>query len=89
MTLSWKASDDDGGSPITGYIVEKKASASRFWSKVEKVSPNTLTLCVTGLEEKTEYLFRVIAENKAGESEPLETKDATLAKSPFSKYQIF
>lgn len=35
------------------------------------------------------YYFRVIAENKIGESEPLETKDATMAKSPYSKKDLY
>lgn len=85
ISIKWKPSEDDGGSPITGYIVEKRPSSNKYWSKVTKVDRDTLALCVKGLQEKTEYHFQVIAENRIGESEPLETKDATLAKSPFGK----
>lgn len=86
ISIKWKPSPDDGGSPITGYIVEKRAASSSFWNKVSKVNASTFELCCPYLKEKTEYYFHVIAENRVGESAPLETKDATLAKSPFGKY---
>lgn len=34
--LSWEAPDDDGGSPITGYVLEKKTSFSPRWNKVTR-----------------------------------------------------
>lgn len=83
ISIKWKPPTDDGGSPLTGYIVEKRPEENRYWSKVEKVNKATTELCVQNLQEKTLYHFRVIAENKIGESEPLQTKDATMAKSPF------
>lgn len=85
ISIKWKASSEDGGSPITGYIVEKRSASSSFWSQVSKVNASTFDLCCPNLQEKTEYYFRVIAVNKIGESAPLETKDATLAKSPYGK----
>ena len=85
ITIKWKPSADDGGAPITGYIVEKRPLSSKFWSKVTKVDSETMELCIRNLQAQSEYYFRVIAENKVGESQPLETADATVAKSPFSK----
>ena len=38
---------------------------------------------VSGLQEGKKYKFRVKAVNKEGESEPLETDTAILAKNPF------
>ena len=40
---------------------------------------------VPGLQEGKEYMFRVKAVNDEGESEPLETDHAVLAKDPFSE----
>lgn len=40
---------------------------------------------VPGLQEGKEYMFRVKAVNDEGESEPLETDHAVLAKDPFCK----
>jgi hypothetical protein len=39
---------------------------------------------VRGLEEGKAYEFRVIAENLHGQSEPLVTNEAVVAKWPFS-----
>lgn len=52
---------------------------------MDRVTANTLQHCCTKLYEKTEYLFRVIAINSVGESKPLESEGATLARSPFGK----
>lgn len=83
--IKWKAPTDDGGAPITSYIIEKRHESARFWSKGERVSGDVTTCTVKNLQEKTSYYFRVIAVNQVGESEPLETKEATLARSPFGK----
>lgn len=40
---------------------------------------------VPGLQEGKEYMFRVKAVNDEGESEPLETDHAILAKDPYGK----
>jgi hypothetical protein len=40
---------------------------------------------IKGLTEGHEYQFRVKAINEEGESEPLDTESATLAKNPFGK----
>lgn len=88
ISLSWQAPVDDGGSPILNYIVEKRDAMKNTWSKVHKVPASTTEICATGLFENTEYFFRVVAENKAGQSEALETDSATMAKSPFSELMI-
>lgn len=88
VKIRWKPSEDDGGSPITSYTIEKRSISSTYWSKVEKVK-NTITECsATNLQENTEYHFRVYAENKIGESEALETKETTMVTSPFSKFKF-
>ena len=52
---------------------------------VEKVGPNDTEANIGGLVEGKEYQFRVKAINDEGESEPLETDHATLAKNPYGK----
>ena len=34
--LSWQAPENDGGTPISNYCVEKKASHSSRWARVNK-----------------------------------------------------
>lgn len=43
---------------------------------------------ITGLTPGKEYKFRVMAVNNEGESEPLETATAIVAKNPFGKLQL-
>ncbi|ESO99761.1 hypothetical protein LOTGIDRAFT_141663, partial [Lottia gigantea] len=85
-TIAWKAPEDDGGSPITGYIIEKRDTKRNNWSKVGKAPAGSTEYNVPGLIEGTSYYFRVIAENKAGQSDPLETEKPVTAKSPFGKW---
>lgn len=88
LTLTWQAPKDDGGSPITGYIVEKRENKKGKWTPVEKVSKNITELDVKRLEEGKEYYFRVCAENKKGVSEPLETEKSVVPKSTFGKLNL-
>ena len=85
LTLTWEAPKDDGGSPITGYIIEKRENKKGKWTPVEKVGKNVTELDVKRLQEGTEYYFRVRAENKKGVSEPLETEKSVVPKSPYGK----
>lgn len=34
ITLSWDAPEDDGGCAITNYVIEKRESSRRSWTKV-------------------------------------------------------
>lgn len=88
ISIEWKPPKEDGGSPLTGYIVEKREAGHTFWVRVEKVAPEITALKAAHLTEKTEYYFRVIAENNIGQSAPLETCDSTLARSPHGTYLI-
>lgn len=82
ITLNWKAPTDDGGSEITGYIIEKTDATSENWRPLPGYCPNLSFTVKTGLEEGKRYLFRVSAENMYGLSEPLTGKPVA-AKSPF------
>ncbi|CAJ0936429.1 unnamed protein product, partial [Mesorhabditis belari] len=72
--ISWKEPEDDGGSPITGYIVEKQEDGGRW----VPVSENILAVKQTGtqlkvgkLNEGHEYKFR--------------SRDSIVAKNPFDE----
>ena len=80
-TLTWDVPDFDGGSPITGYYVEK-FSGTR-WSKVNKKPVKNLSMEFDDLIEMSEYEFRVIAENDAGQSKPSDGCGQFKAKDPF------
>ncbi|KAL8579176.1 hypothetical protein ACOMHN_010760 [Nucella lapillus] len=82
-TLNWKPPTDDGGGDITGYRVEKYDMDKGRWEKVAEVQGHKCT--VPKLQEGHQYKFRVVAENRNGESEALETERPTTAKNPFDE----
>lgn len=70
ITLDWKPPRSDGGSPILGYIVEKRRHDSKDFERVNaRLCPKT-SLLVEKLDELHMYEFRVKAVNEVGESEP-------------------
>ena len=86
MTVTWSAPESDGGSPITGYYVERKEATSTRWMKVNKQPVSETTLRIKDLIEKSEYQFRVSAENKAGVGPASEPSDLYMAKPPYGKH---
>ena len=84
--VSWEIPEDDGGSPIIHYIVEKKNLSRKMWQVLDKVPE--LTYGVTNLHDGNQYLFRVSAENAYGVSEPVQITEPVTAKNPYSKSHI-
>jgi hypothetical protein len=85
--LSWQPSKNDGNSPLTAYQIEMKEDKARSWTKVTKVSPEITTYCAQKLKTKAEYVFRVMAVNAVGVSEPL-TSSVIIPKSLHGKLQM-
>lgn len=85
-TLSWTAPESDGGTPITGYYVERATAGSSRWLRMTKQPVTDLTYRATDLVEDTQYEFRIVAVNKVGEGEPGPKSSPVLAKDPWSKF---
>ena len=83
--VTWKAPESDGGSPVTGYVVERSLAASARWLRVNKQPVTELKLSVEELVEDNEYMFRVIAENKVGPGEPSQPSKPVKAGDPWRK----
>jgi len=83
--VSWKPPLDNGGSPIERYIIEKQDVARGGWMPAGDVHGDSTSCRVTKLTPGKEYLFRVRAVNKEGESDALETTGATLARNPYDE----
>ena len=86
--VSWKPPTNDGGSPITGYTVERQSSFSPRWVTVNKTPTPDTSLKVDDLIEENSYQFRIIAHNKAGPSQPSPPSPNVLAKDPWSKCML-
>ena len=85
--LKWTAPQDDGGSPIINYVIERKTPKDTKWTVVNvNVTVDRTEFNVTGLKPETEYIFRVSAVNKAGQGKPSEPSD--LAKYGKSESMI-
>lgn len=85
IDLEWEPPKNDGGSPITGYIIQKKEKGSPYWTNAVHVPSKTNSARVPDLTEGQEYEFRIIAKNAAGQSEPSEPSDLVTAKARFCK----
>ncbi|XP_029624486.1 titin isoform X1 [Salmo trutta] len=72
MVLTWNRPENDGGSEIDGYIVEKRDKDGIRWTKCNKRRLNDIRFRCTGLNEGHSYEFRVSAENSAGLGVPSE-----------------
>ena len=66
MSISWTPPDFNGGTPISGYLVELKEMSSTEWTPVKMDKYTNTTIAVADLCEKTQYQFRVSAENHIG-----------------------
>uniref|UniRef100_A0AAG5CTD6 Twitchin n=1 Tax=Anopheles atroparvus TaxID=41427 RepID=A0AAG5CTD6_ANOAO len=83
VTIQWNPPKSDGGAAITEYIIQKKEKDSPYWSNAGRVPGIKRDLQIPDLATETEYEFRVIAVNAAGESEPSDASDAVLTRSRF------
>jgi len=63
--LSWEVPDDDGGSPITDYVVEISSNGTS-WTVVPDGTSSTTSVTVTNLDIDAYYYYRVAATNSVG-----------------------
>lgn len=83
ITVAWEEPAKDGGSPIKEYIVEKADTKRRSFVNAGNTDKDTHKFKVTKLYEGSEYLFRVMAVNAVGQSEPVTIDEPQMAKLPF------
>jgi titin len=84
MNVSWNVPEDDGGSPITSYVVEVKDFDRKSWTELATVPASQLSYIATKLTIGTRYSYRISAENKYGRGEPAEIPTPVEAKYPFN-----
>ena len=83
--VSWSPPMTDGGSPVLGYTLERRAHTAQSWAKVHPRLITDLSYQNTELVEGMQYEYRVIAENKVGPSNPSPPSSQITAKDPWDK----
>ena len=74
ISVEWNASKKDGGSPITGYVVEYHAASDPESSfETQMVARDVFSMTLDGLTPSTEYDVWVREENAVGRSVPSAT----------------
>lgn len=87
VTLNWVAPANDGGSRVISYIIEKCPTTAERWQRVAQSRDTHYT--VINLFGGTSYQFRVIAENKFGQSAPSETSGPVMTKEDKSRVLLY
>ena len=82
--LSWLPPENDGGSQILNYIVEKREVDRKTWNKCSEDLKKT-SFKVTNMSPGMDYYFRVMACNKYGIGLPQDSPRSYLAVDPISK----
>ena len=82
--LSWQPPTSDGGTPLTGYVLQFR-EGRRSWRNLEKLPADQTTYKATSLIVDNEYTFKVTAMNAEGESQPL-TSDSVKPQKKLGMY---
>eukprot|EP00063_Salmo_salar_P095514 XP_014070349.1 PREDICTED: neural cell adhesion molecule 1 isoform X6 [Salmo salar] len=69
LKVNW-LKQDDGGSPITHYLVRYKPKHQADWKPEIRLPSGSEYVVLSGLEWNTEYNVFVVAENQQGKSQP-------------------
>ncbi|XP_030767086.1 muscle M-line assembly protein unc-89-like isoform X2 [Sitophilus oryzae] len=91
VTLRWTPPINDGGSPISGYLVEHRRVGSPHWVRATPLPTPYPEITLSGLEPGWRYQFRVSAENAVGYSDLSEVSEAitvTLQRSAVTAPQF-
>jgi titin len=87
-TLTWKEPEENGGTPVTGYFIERCTAESSRWLRITKESVEALTYDCKDLVEGTNYKFRVVAVNKMGEGPAGPESTPFTAKDPWGTFML-
>ncbi|MBN3290839.1 MYOM3 protein, partial [Polypterus senegalus] len=78
--LTWKPPSADGGSPVTGYYVERCERGTAEWVQCNDEPHKLCRFPLQGLTNGKTYYFRVRAVNKVGISRPsMKTEPVTIS----------
>ncbi|XP_022802381.1 titin-like [Stylophora pistillata] len=88
LTVRWTAPADDGGSPITGYMVIILKGDAEMKS-VNITDPGKTSYTFGGLKRDTSYAVKVFARNVMFEGDPVVTMVKTKFEGPPAAVEIY
>ena len=86
INIAWRPPTNDGGNPVTSYIVEKREAGTSQWSPATRAPVKDTNCTVPKLVEGTEYEFRVTAQNAAGPGKPSNASEGIVAAPPAGEF---
>jgi hypothetical protein len=89
VVLAWESPETDGGSPVTGFIVEKRDVTKSSSLIAGRTDANTFYLKATKLTEGCNYEFKVAAENDIGQSDWATLEKPVKAKLAFGTHYFY
>ena len=87
LTLTWKPPKEDGGSKVEKYHIMMKEDDGD-WKEITTVKSYDNEYRIPNLTPNKRYDFAVVAENKAGRSDAMETMTPTVLKEKPKKAGI-
>ena len=83
--FTWQEPEDDGGSPVTHYIVEWQEldTVPGKWQELGETRADVMKFACNSLKENKKYRFRIRAVNSVGPSKPGELSSPVVAKDPW------
>ena len=88
VTIEWSEPRENGGAPITNYIIEKREGRSPYWTPVATVGSRVTSYVIQYLQPSCTYYIRVAAENEEGVGAFKELCEAVRPMKPKSKQDI-
>jgi len=85
VSLAWDEPDNDGGAPVTRYVIEKADVKRGVFSEAGNTEADKRQFTETTLLEGNDYMFRVAAENEIGQGKPASLAEPVSVKLPFGE----
>ncbi|XP_063754659.1 immunoglobulin-like and fibronectin type III domain-containing protein 1 [Eleginops maclovinus] len=74
IEFKWRPPKDDGGSPVTNYIIERQQVGRNTWKKLGEI-PGVSSYRDTDVDHGRKYFYRIRAVTAEGTSEVMETDE--------------
>nr|XP_057932598.1 immunoglobulin superfamily member 22-like [Doryrhamphus excisus] len=75
IKMKWKAPRDNGGKEVTGFVIERRESSKKSWTRVGEVKSSATVFTDDKVEAGQAYQYYIRAVNSEGMSDPLETEE--------------